>query len=89
MKMMRKKIRRNRAKRDAGKVMTGLLLGSVFGAAVALLMAPEAGEELRRRLSGQASNLREKISTSRGNVESRVRELAQNAANRTGSGVRY
>lgn len=89
MKMMRSKIRKNRARRDAGKVMTGMLLGSVFGAAVALLIAPESGQALRRRITGEASNLREKIQTSRENVESRVREMAREAGNRTGAGVTY
>lgn len=89
MKMMRSKIRKNRAKRDASKVMTGLLLGSVFGAAVALLMAPDATDELRRRISGGASNLREKIATSRDNVENRVRDLAREAGNRTSAGTTY
>lgn len=89
MKMMRRKIRRNRAKRDAGKVMTGLLVGSVFGAAVALLIAPEAAQQLRSKISGGASNLREKIATSRENVESRVRNLAQEAGSRTNAGVNY
>jgi gas vesicle protein len=87
---MRKKlnIRKHQNKMGAGKVLTGMLLGSVFGAAVALLMAPASGEELRRRITGEASNIREKINTSRGNVESRARELMQDV-NRTGTGASY
>lgn len=88
MKMM-KKLRKNRNQRDAGKVMTGLLLGSVFGAAVALLMSPVSGEELRQRISGQTANLREKIKTAAGNVESRARELTEDINQRTGSDVHY
>ena len=89
MKMMRKKLRKNRNKRDAGKVITGLLLGSVFGAAVALLMSPVSGQELRQRISGQTADIREKIRTAAGNVENRARELTEDLNNRTGSGVRY
>jgi len=89
MKMMRKKLRRNRNKRDAVKVITGLLLGSLFGAAVALLMSPVSGEELRHRISGQTAGLREKIKTAAGNVESKARELTEDINNRTSSGVRY
>ena len=89
MKMMRKKLHKNRNKRDAGKVMTGLLLGSVFGAAVALLMAPVSGEEMRRKISGETAGLREKIKTAAGNVEGKARELTEDINNRTGSGVRY
>jgi gas vesicle protein len=82
------KIRKHQNKKGAGKVLTGLLIGSAFGAAVALLMAPESGDELRRRITGEASNIREKISTSRGNVESKARELMRDV-NRPSTGVGY
>ena len=89
MKMMRKKLRKNRNQRDAGKVMTGLLLGSVFGAAVALLMAPVSGEELRERIADETAGVREKIKTAAGNVESRAHELTEDISKRTGSAQRY
>ena len=89
MKMMRRKLRKNRTRRDAGKVMTGLLLGSLFGAAVALLMAPVTGEEMRRRIAGETADMREKIRTAAGNVESRVRELREDVGSRTGSEAHY
>jgi gas vesicle protein len=89
MKMMRKKLRKNRNKRDARKVMTGLLLGSVFGAAVALLMAPVSGEELREKIAGETAGVREKIKTAAGNVESRARELTEDISKRTGSAQGY
>ena len=38
----------------AGSVITAFVLGAITGAAVALLMAPASGEELRRRLSEKA-----------------------------------
>jgi gas vesicle protein len=78
---MRRKIRKNQNKRDAGKVMTGMLLGSVFGAAVALLMAPASGEEMRRRIAGETKGVREKIKTAAGNIENRARELAEDVNN--------
>ena len=83
------KMRKFQRKAGAGKIFTGMLLGSVFGATVALLMAPASGEELRRRITGETSNLREKIKTSRGNLESQVRDLAQGVGNRSGSNVNY
>jgi gas vesicle protein len=89
MKLMRRKLHKNQKKRDAGKIMTGLLLGSVFGAAIALLMAPVSGEEMRQRIVGETSGVREKIKTAAGNVESRVRELTEDMGNKTGSGTRY
>lgn len=89
MKMLRKKIRTNRNKRDAGKIITGMLLGSVFGATVALLMAPASGEQIRRRISGEALGVREKIKSAAGNVETRARELAENVRGKTSTGVNY
>lgn len=69
----------NRAKRSAGKVITGLLLGSVVGATVGWLTAPSSGEELRRRLKGEMKGVQEKARTAMGNVESRARDLAKEA----------
>ena len=38
----------------AGTVITAFVLGAITGAAVALLMAPATGEELRRKLAEKA-----------------------------------
>ena len=78
---MTRKLRKHQNKRDAGKVITGMLLGSVFGAAVALLMAPASGEEMRRRIAGETMGVREKIKTAAENIESRARELAEDVGN--------
>jgi gas vesicle protein len=79
---MRRKFRRHQTKRDAGKVITGMLLGSVFGATVALLMAPASGEETRRKIAGETMGVREKIKTAAGNVENRARELAEDISDK-------
>jgi len=79
--------RMDHKKKNAGKVVTGMLIGSVVGATVEWLTAPVSGEELRRRITGDIEtgngsrhssrrSLQEKIKTSEGNVESRARELA-------------
>ncbi len=44
----------------AGTIVTAFVLGALAGAAVALLMAPAAGEETRRRLGERAREGREK-----------------------------
>lgn len=82
MKIMMKKMHKNRRKRDASKIITGLLLGSLFGAAVSLLMAPASGEEIRRRIGSGADGVREKMKTAAGNVESTARELAANVSDK-------
>jgi gas vesicle protein len=79
---MRRKSHKNQNKRDVGKVITGMLLGSVFGATVGLLMAPTSGEETRRKIKDEAMGVREKVKTAAGNVESRARELAEDVSDK-------
>jgi gas vesicle protein len=74
-KLMRRKFLKNHKKSSAGKVVTGILLGGVVGATVGWLTAPASGEETRRKMMGDRMNAREKIKTSKGNVESQAREL--------------
>jgi gas vesicle protein len=81
MKILRRK-HKNQNKRDAGKVITGMLLGSLFGATVGLLMAPTSGEETRRKITEGAVGVQEKMKTAAGNVESRARELAENVTDK-------
>ncbi|HEY3474914.1 MAG TPA: YtxH domain-containing protein [Anaerolineales bacterium] len=71
---MRRKSHKNHNK--AGKVMTGLLIGSVIGGTVGWLTAPGTGEEIRRKLRGDMS-ARERAKTAEGNVESHARELVE------------
>jgi gas vesicle protein len=44
----------------AGTVVVAFVLGAITGAAVALLMAPATGEELRRTIADKAREGREK-----------------------------
>ena len=74
---MRRKAHKNR--RSVGKVMTGMLLGSVLGATVGWLTAPTSGEEIRRRIRGEAMAARDKAKTAMEHVESTARELAAEA----------
>ena len=45
---------------NGGSVVAAFLIGAVMGAAVALLLAPATGEEMRRMLSERARESREK-----------------------------
>ena len=78
---MRRKLLKKNKKTSAGKVVTGIVLGAVVGAALGWLTAPASGEETRRRLMGDIKSAREKIETSEENIESQARELAEEVSN--------
>ena len=44
--------------KSAGMLGVGMIIGAVLGAGVALLMAPQAGWETRRRLTAKARHIR-------------------------------
>ena len=83
-----KRMRINRKKRNVGKVLTGMLVGSVLGATVGWLTAPLSGQEMRDRITGAVGSgsrrsvrgsrdaIQERVKTAEGNVESRARALA-------------
>ena len=73
---MKKLWRKNRRNKNLGRILIGLAVGSLIGAAVGMLMSPYSGQELRRRITGQVKGVQEKAKTAVGNVESQARELA-------------
>jgi gas vesicle protein len=73
---MRRKERKNH-KNNVGKVVTGLLIGSMVGATIGWLTAPASGEEMRRGIKGEVKGVREKAKAAKGNVESKARKLAK------------
>ena len=77
---MRTKLFKHQRKRSAGKLVTGILLGGMVGATVGWLTAPGAGEEFRRRLTGDIKSARDRIKTSEGNAESQARELVEDVS---------
>lgn len=63
------------ARNNGAGVIGWLVVGAVLGAAVALLMAPEAGERTRRRLTDQAERGRKTLLQSSQEIFERGREL--------------
>lgn len=45
--------------RGSGGLVTGIIIGAIIGAGIALLAAPRTGEDTRRRLSRRARDLRD------------------------------
>jgi len=82
---MRKKIHKMNSKAGNGKLVTGILVGGLVGATVGWLTAPVAGAEIRRRFRLEERSARDKAKTAAGNVESRVRELAEKVGHGAGT----
>ena len=57
--------------------LSGVLLGAITGAVVALLFAPSSGEELLSDVQGRATTLRDEV---RGAAKSRRAELEKQLA---------
>jgi gas vesicle protein len=87
------------ARDDGGAVVMAFVLGAITGAAVALLMTPATGEDVRRTLADKARDARERaegaarqgkefVDRSRGTVTSafeRGREAYEQARGGTGT----
>ncbi|MQC26541.1 MAG: YtxH domain-containing protein [Chloroflexi bacterium] len=78
---------------DLGNFLSGFLVGGLIGSAVALLMAPQSGEETRAMLKEKGGELKDKTTESleaayahaeaaAGEARSRADELAQMARQR-------
>jgi gas vesicle protein len=67
---------RRHQKAGIGKVAAGLLVGSIVGATVGWLTSPSSVEEIRRRLRGGRMGAEEKAKTTKGNLESKFRYMA-------------
>jgi len=68
-------VRRGAAGIIAGAVMTGMMIGGLVGAVIALLYAPSSGEETRARMRGKAIELQDTLSQ----AKSKAAEMKQRA----------
>jgi len=68
---------------DIGSFLAGFVIGGLVGAAVALILAPQSGEETRNKLAVESAHLREagteRLHAAQESV-SHVRERAQETA---------
>ena len=60
----------------AGDFMAGVLLGGVIGAALALLLAPQSGEQTREFLKEKSGELAERAKERMADLTARVKEEA-------------
>ena len=68
--------------------LTSFLLGAVIGAGVALLLAPEAGPEVRRRLGEAAKGLGGELGGRLGGVKEDIKQRASDVKSAIGGSRR-
>ena len=82
---MRRKSQKEKRKVSPGKLITGVLAGGMIGATLGWLTAPAAGAETRHQFRSHVMKARDRAKTADGNIESRARELAEEASNDVGT----
>ena len=71
---------------NKGDTLTTFLFGAVIGAGVALLMAPDAGPETRRRLGEAANKLSGNLGDKVGGVKDELKQRASDVKSAIGAG---
>lgn len=67
---------------EIGSFLTGFIIGGLVGAAVALIMAPQSGEETRAQIRQRSIEIRDQASTYGEDTRRRAEEAAAGARNR-------
>ena len=67
---------------DLGSFLAGFVIGGLIGAGVALLMAPQSGEETRALIADKSIELRDRAAETAGDVQTRAGDYAQQTAQR-------
>lgn len=67
---------------DFGSFLAGFVIGGIAGAVVALLFAPQSGEETRAMIKDKAIELSEKASEAYEDVSTRAEALARESYNK-------
>ena len=67
---------------DLGSFLAGFVIGGLIGAGVALLMAPQTGEETRALITDKSIELRDRAVETAGEVQTRATDYAQQTAER-------
>jgi gas vesicle protein len=67
---------------DLGSFLAGFVIGGLIGAGVALLMAPQSGEETRALIADKSIELRDRAAETAGDVQTKASDYAQQTAQR-------
>jgi len=69
---------------NRGDTLTSFLLGAAVGAGVALLLAPDAGPETRRRLGDAANRLSGNLGDKMGGIKDEIKQRASDVKSAIG-----
>ena len=67
----------SRKKFPIGKVAAGFGIGALVGAAVALLLAPQSGKKLQKKIVSVTDDLMEKVEDKVNDVQASVRRITK------------
>jgi gas vesicle protein len=67
---------------DFGAFVSGFLVGGLVGAAIALLMAPQSGEETRTMIRDKGLELKDQVEQTAAEARSKAEQIAQQARQR-------
>lgn len=68
---------------DLGSFLSGVIIGGLLGAAAALLLAPQSGEETREIIKEKGIELRDKAQETAEEARTRATELAHQVESRS------
>tara|TARA_R110000787_G_scaffold43372_1_gene106414 strand:+ start:23010 stop:23372 length:363 start_codon:yes stop_codon:yes gene_type:complete len=61
------------------KFLTGIVIGAIVGAAAGILLAPESGEETRKKIAHKTSELKEDLEAKLKDVSEKIKNLENEA----------
>ena len=61
------------------KFLTGIVIGAIVGAAAGILLAPESGEETRKKIADKTSELKEDLEAKFKDVSEKIKNLENEA----------
>lgn len=67
---------------DFGAFVSGFMIGGIVGAAVAILLAPQSGEETRTQIREKGIELRGQVEQTASEARTRAEQIAQEARHR-------
>ncbi len=75
---------RNESESSFGAFLAGFIIGGLVGAAVALILAPQSGEEVRSQLAARSTDWRDRVNENRQNWSENVNNMTNNASETLG-----